>query len=175
MRCEVHRFHHPARRTLAATAAALLALLAFASIAFAETDPLEAEARAIAHQLRCPICETVSVADSPSQLAQEMRAVIRQKLAEGMTREEVLAYFRERYGDEVLLEPPREGRGALVWWTPVVAVVLGGALTVAFVRRWLWQSSGPSPDPLLSDRTPDRPDLEERLEAELQATRETSS
>ena len=73
---------------------------------------LDDEALEIGAMLRCPICQNVSVAFSPSQLAVQMRGVIRQKLEAGETREQIIQYFVDRYGESILLEPPKRAQRA---------------------------------------------------------------
>ncbi len=89
----------------------------------------------IASGLRCPVCHNLSVVDSPSQLAQEMRATIARHLRAGDSDDEIRAYFRDRYGAWNLLSPPKEGIGMIAWLGPVVAVVSGAAAIAAVLRR----------------------------------------
>ena len=89
----------------------------------------------IAAELRCPVCQNLSVADSPSALAREMRAEIRQRLAAGASDADVRAYFVERYGEWVLLEPPRRGLNLVPWLLPLAGITLGAALWFGLVRR----------------------------------------
>ncbi len=64
-----------------------------------------------------------------------MRALIREKLAAGESPDQIIAYFVSRYGEWILLEPPRRGLGWIVWIAPLGVLVLGGALAVRFLRR----------------------------------------
>lgn len=116
----------------------LLAVIALCSLlgGVALADGLDDESRRIAKQLQCPVCEGVSVADSPSELAGQMRGVIRRKLEQGEGEREIVGYFMERYGDGVLVEPPRRGLALAVWLGPL-AVLLGGAILLAsLLRSW---------------------------------------
>jgi cytochrome c-type biogenesis protein CcmH len=101
----------------------------------AQAQDLDEEARAIGHLLRCPVCESLSVADSPSQLAVQMRELIRARLAAGDSREQILDYFAERYGDSVLLSPPKTGFTAIAWIAPYVGLAAAIAFLVWAVRR----------------------------------------
>ncbi|MFQ6672179.1 MAG: cytochrome c-type biogenesis protein CcmH, partial [Candidatus Tectimicrobiota bacterium] len=83
-------------------------------------DPRVAE---VAKELRCPICQNLSVADSPTALASQMRALIAEKLAAGESPEAVKDYFTTKYGDWVLLRPKREGFTWLVWLLPVAGLL----------------------------------------------------
>ena len=82
----------------------------------------EEEVHAIATQLRCVVCQNLSVADSPSEMARQMRDLIRERLAAGDRPEQVMAYFVQRYGDWVLLAPPARGLNLLLWLAPFGAV-----------------------------------------------------
>ncbi len=100
----------------------------------ASTQDLDARAHAIAAQLRCPVCQNESVADSPSELASQMRALIREKIVAGETDEQILDYFVSKYGQWILLEPPRRGLLWLVWVAPAVALLVGGYLALSYVK-----------------------------------------
>ncbi len=123
----------------------LAALLALSLAVPARADDLDGRAREIAKKLQCPVCQTISVADSPSELAAQMRAIIREKLAEGWTEDQIINYFVERYGEGVLLEPPRQGFGLLAWVGPAVGVLFGLAIIAAAVRAWLRPRSEAEP------------------------------
>lgn len=89
----------------------------------------------VASGLRCPVCRNLSVGDSPSQLAEEMRASIRQMLTEGKSPEEVRRFFVARYGDWILLSPKSNGVGLLPWVAPLAALILGALLVARVVNR----------------------------------------
>lgn len=127
---------------------------------------VEQEARAIARLLKCPVCQNLSVADSPAPLAQQMRQLIRQRLEAGQSREAILAYFVGRYGEEVLLDPPKAGFNGLLWWG-AAAMPLGGLLLVALrLRRWLRQRPAAPAEAPLSEA--ERRAYEALLERELE-------
>ena len=90
----------------------------------------------LASELRCPVCQGNSIQDSPSELAQQMRDVIRDQLRSGKTPEEVRAYFVDKYGEWILLAPRAEGLNLIVYLVPVVAVLLGGLIVWRTVRKW---------------------------------------
>ena len=96
---------------------------------------LDDRVREIASGLRCPVCQNLSVADSPSPLAREMRSEIAERLEAGATPDQVRAFFVERYGEWVLLAPTREGLNLLPWLVPIVGVVFGVGLWVYVLRR----------------------------------------
>ncbi len=81
--------------------------------------------------LRCPVCQGLSAADSQAESAVAMRVRTEDLVRAGYSDEQILAYFVERYGEWVLLEPPRQGLNWLIWLAPLI--VLGcGALAVAW-------------------------------------------
>lgn len=100
-------------------------------------DPaLEERVREIAASLRCPVCLGLSVEDSPSQLARDMKDFIRKRLREGAEPEEIRQHFVDLYGEWVLMTPEPEGLNLALWIVPVLAVLGGIVLVGAVVRRW---------------------------------------
>jgi len=101
------------------------------------TDPSPAaRAQRIASELRCPVCQGLSVADSSSPTARAIAEDIRRRLGAGESDAEIRQAYVDRYGEWVLLQPAGAGFGALLWALPVGGFVLGaGVLAFAF-RRW---------------------------------------
>jgi cytochrome c-type biogenesis protein CcmH len=116
----------------------------------------------IAAQLRCVVCQNLSVADSPSEMASQMRAIIRERLAAGESPADVQRYFVDRYGEWILLSPPRRGFNLLVWLLPVAAVVVGLVATGALVWRWTRRRRGARTSPVAVDAA-----MRERIRREL--------
>ena len=119
----------------------LLALLV-ASPAQAISDPAEmlpnpaqeARAEQVGRQLRCLVCQNESIEDSGADLARDLRSIVRQRVAAGDTDGQVTAWMVARYGDFVRLRPPFNGVTALLWLSPVLALLIGLA-AIAFGRR----------------------------------------
>lgn len=120
---------------VAAAVAVVAVSVALASTRYGGARTLEERTTAIAAQLRCPVCDNLSVADSPSRLAGAMREEIGAQLAAGRTDEQVRAFFVERYGEWMLLDPPRRGLNLVPFLFPIVAVAVGAATWIAVVRR----------------------------------------
>ena len=123
-------------RTLALLVAAV-AVVGLAAV-FASDGPdrpasIDDRVHEIGAGLRCPVCLNLSVADSPSALAGEMRAEIETQLRSGRSPEQVRAFFVDRYGEWILLAPP--GLNLLPWAIPLVGLLVGAALWIGFVRR----------------------------------------
>jgi len=134
----------------------LVQLFSVLPLAVAAQPPdLEAQARQIAAELRCPVCQNLSAGDSPSELAQQMKGIILEQLKEGKSADEIKAYFVSKYGEWVLLSPPARGFGLLVWVLPYVVAVAGIVLVLLVVRRWTGKKGRQEPsaaDPALLAR-----------------------
>jgi cytochrome c-type biogenesis protein CcmH len=98
---------------------------------------------ALSAQLKCQQCVGESVADSQSPSAIQFREEISAQMARGNTDAEILNYFVERYGRDVLLTPPSTGIGSLVWIVPVVGLAGAVLLLVGSFRRWRTTSGTP--------------------------------
>ena len=133
--------HPAARRTRLARSDALLAALlaivvgaALLAALMPHATSLDARATRLEAELRCPVCRGVSIADSPAQMAQEMRALVRDQLAAGASDDEVLSFFVARYGRWILLTPSPSGVELGLWLAPD-AIVVAGALCLVLLRR----------------------------------------
>ena len=92
------------------------------------SDPtLEARARDVSAGLRCLVCQNQSIDDSAAPLAKDLRVIVRERLQAGDSDDKIRAFLVQRYGDFVLLKPPFEASTLLLWGTPFLVVVLGGA------------------------------------------------
>ncbi len=107
----------------------------------------DGEARDIATKIRCPVCANLSIADSPSEIAGQMRELIGEKLAQGQNQEEILAYFVSRYGEWILLEPKKEGINLLLWLLPFLGVGGAGLFAYLFLRRLPAPPAKPGKEP----------------------------
>lgn len=99
-----------------------------------EGPALDARAKEIAGLLRCPVCQGLSVGDSPSTMASNMRAQVKDLAAAGYDQEQILAYFERSYGEFVRLKPPLRGVNWLVWLAPAFGL-LAGAAVIAWALR----------------------------------------
>ena len=113
---------------------ALLVLgLLMAGPAHAVSDPAEmlanpaqeARAEQIGHQLRCLVCQNESIEDSGADLAKDLRGIVRQRVAAGDTDSQITAWMVARYGNFVRLSPPFTALTAVLWLSPLLAVLIG--------------------------------------------------
>ena len=117
-------------------------------VASVAEDPLERQMLEIAKDLRCAVCQNQPVAESNSDLAKDMRVIIREQLVAGKSRAEILDYFVQRYGDYVLLKPPYARTGTVLWILPPVLLLLLAVLAWFFIRRHAQHQPPPAPPPL---------------------------
>lgn len=125
--------------SLAAIAiAVVLALRPHADTAAERVDRITSE-------LRCVVCQGLSVRDSPSESARQMRDIVAQRVGEGQSDEQIRDEFRDKYGDWVVLAPPLLSWSGLVWIVPLVALLAG--LAVAWRRASAATPAPPEPAP----------------------------
>ncbi|WP_420413646.1 cytochrome c-type biogenesis protein [Roseibium sp.] len=129
------------RLSLRPLLAALIALTLASSTALAVdgsemfADPAKEErAREIGRQLRCMVCQNQSIFDSNSGLAKDLRVLVRTRMEEGETDKEILSYIADRYGDYVLLNPRLSLKNAVLWLTPVMALLLSLGAAIGYMR-----------------------------------------
>jgi cytochrome c-type biogenesis protein CcmH len=139
--------------SMAARAALLVIMVAVSNAAAAaqQADPpqaavireteLDRQVKDVSSQLRCVVCQGLSIQDSPSSLAQEMRGVVREQLEAGRSPEQVKAFFVDRYGEWVLLRPKASGFNLLIYLLPIT-MILGGAAFV-FLKARTWTRAAP--------------------------------
>jgi cytochrome c-type biogenesis protein CcmH len=109
----------------AATAAAPLAL-----------DPgEEARAQQLEREIRCLACENEPISQSTAEIAQDMRGLVRERVAAGDSDAEIREFFRERYGDFVLLRPPVSATTYALWITPFALLLIGAGVVWSLRRR----------------------------------------
>jgi cytochrome c-type biogenesis protein CcmH len=112
---------------------------------------LDRRTQEVGSLVRCPVCQGMSVADSPAEMAVNMKGQVRELLARGYTEEQILKYFELSYGQFVLLRPKFEGVTAAVWVIPVIALLAGIGITFFSLRKLGRKpDAAPLSDPYLS-------------------------
>lgn len=126
-------------RTLRFSFFALLLIVAsfLVSPAFAQdtNPPTDDEVNAVAKQLYCPVCENTPLDVCPTQACAQWRDLIRLKLSQGESEEEIKQYFVDNYGARVLNEPPREGLNWLAYLVPPLAILAGAVFLFRAFQR----------------------------------------
>jgi cytochrome c-type biogenesis protein CcmH len=129
---------------------ACLAALIASGAAFAvqpdevlKNPSLEARARDLSRELRCMVCQNQSIDDSEAPLARDLRVLVRERLTEGDTDQQVLDYLVVRYGEFVLLKPRLEWHTLILWGLPPVALI--GGMFGLFVMMRRSKSANPEP------------------------------
>jgi len=95
----------------------------------------EALAREIFHELKCVVCEGQSLAESDAVLARQMRERVRELVAAGQSRPQILAYFTATYGDTIRMTPPFTGRTVLLWALPLLLLAVGVGIVRGAIAR----------------------------------------
>jgi cytochrome c-type biogenesis protein CcmH len=129
----------------------MIAALAFlAALVAPLPDPaLEARAQALDAEIRCVACENEPISQSTAEIATDMRAMVRERIAAGDSDAEVRTFFARRYGEFVLFRPPLTGETIALWSAPAVLLVLGLALI------WRMRAQGQKLDSSLAGEADD--------------------
>lgn len=140
----------------------LVVALAIGSVGHHGSTDMQSRVRAIASDIRCPVCSGQSAADSQAPESQALRSIIQQRLQQGQSAGEIKAYIVSLYGEGILLRPETHGLGLLVWVLPVVAfAAAAGGLVYALGRKRRRPHMTPTDD--------DRSLVEEALRARPEA------
>ena len=150
----------------------LIALMtAPAALAQGNGEELEKQAQEIDQMIMCPVCPAETIDQAQVEISFQMRALIREMLAEGSTKEEILDYFVDRYGPDILAAPPKSGANLLAWILPIVGMAagIGGVYLVirAMAKRERPQASATPAvalTPEQDDPEQDNPELAPYLE-----------
>jgi cytochrome c-type biogenesis protein CcmH len=91
-----------------------------------ENPKLEARAQTLFHELRCVVCQSEAISDSPAQVASDMRKHVRNQIMAGKSDDEIKNYLVAQYGERVLMRPKMNERNALLWFGPLFILIAGG-------------------------------------------------
>ncbi len=124
--------------------AVLLLSAALPVMAQEPTEPVsDDDVNEVAKELYCPICESTPLDVCATQACADWREVIRTKLSDGQSGDDIKAYFELQYGPQALAEPPRSGFTLAVWILPIVAVVIGAFIFARYVRGLRGKADSP--------------------------------
>ena len=154
----MNRFLHTCQRM---TLGILLSLFLFSSISMAdEAKPLadnpelEAKVQTIAIELRCLVCQNETIAGSHADLALDLRNQIRAQLQNGKSKDDIIAYMVDRYGDFVLYKPPVKSNTLVLWFGPFIILLIGLWALLRHIRqeRVVTELVSGNPDDVLKAR-----------------------
>ena len=130
------------------------------------SGPLSAEemltmAQGIDKGLMCPICPSETIDQSQTEIANQMQIMVREKLAQGESSDDIYQFFVDRYGLGILAEPPKSGFNLLIWVIPPIGLLLGSIVLTLTVRAMRRENHGQTKE----DDLPPLADLEPYLSA----------
>ena len=102
---------------------------------YVKSDYVTNKTREIAQNIRCLVCQNQSIDDSSSQIAQDLRILIKEKIETGSTDKEIYEYLSNRYGDYILLNPPLKTNTILLWFLPFIILILGLFLVMKILKK----------------------------------------
>lgn len=115
--------------------AVAIALMAALAVTLVATTPTEADRiEHLGSQIKCPVCQGESIANSPADMARDMMGLVEERVAEGATDQQIIDELLGSYSGAVLLDPPASGNTLILWLAPFAALVLGVGV-IAWWRR----------------------------------------
>ncbi len=147
-------------------------LLALGALAFFTADParaqgptLDDEVNRIAKNLYCPVCPNTPLDVCSTQACVQWRALIKEKLQQGQTEQQIRDYFVQQYGQQVLGAPPPQGFNWLAYILPAIGIILGAGIAWFTVRQWLVRRGDGATAPVETPAIPK--EYAERIEKDL--------
>lgn len=99
------------------------------------SDPKQQESyETLTKELRCLVCQNQTIADSNAELASDLRRQVSEMLAQGKSKEEIVQFMTDRYGDFVLYKPAFKGKTLLLWIAPIAFLVIGLIAVLLVIR-----------------------------------------
>ncbi len=111
------------------------ASLAKEAVPMAADEQVEQRLISISEEMRCLVCQNETLAGSHAELAEDLRREIREQIKQGKTNEDIMSYMVSRYGDFIRYRPPLKATTLLLWFGPGLALLLGIAVLLAYLRR----------------------------------------
>ena len=128
-------------------------------------DDLQAQTKEVAKTLRCAVCQSESVWESNAELALQMREIIRERLQQGESPEQIRTYFVGRYGDFILLKPRTFGLNWLLWVGPFLLLLTGGVFLLKNIRSWTKESASAPAENLESLSEEEQKKIEQEIQS----------
>jgi len=143
----------------------VFASLLIVSVAYAQIKtPTDNDVLRVAKQLYCPVCPNTPLDVCETKACEDWRAQIRDELSQGWTDQQIIDYFVTQYGQRVLAEPQRKGFTSLIWFLPLIVVLVGLSIVYEILRNWRKQK----PVPMAIASMPEIPDaILKKIEREI--------
>ena len=90
--------------------------------------------REISQNIKCLVCQNQSIDESNSEIAKDLKVLIKNKLKNGVSDDEIYNFLRDRYGDSILLKPPLKTNTILLWFLPFIILVFGSFFVIRFLK-----------------------------------------
>ena len=90
--------------------------------------------REISQNIKCLVCQNQSIDESNSEIAKDLKVLIKNKLKKGVSDDEIYNFLRDRYGDSILLKPPLKTNTILLWFLPFIILVFGSFFVIRFFK-----------------------------------------
>ena len=90
--------------------------------------------REISQNIKCLVCQNQSIDESNSEIAKDLKVLIKNKLKDGVSDDEIYNFLRDRYGDSILLKPPLKTNTILLWFLPFIILVFGSFFVIKFFK-----------------------------------------
>lgn len=90
--------------------------------------------REISQNIKCLVCQNQSIDESNSEIAKDLKVLIKNKLKNGVSDDEIYNFLRDRYGDSILLKPPLKTNTILLWFLPFIILVFGSFFVIRFFK-----------------------------------------
>jgi cytochrome c-type biogenesis protein CcmH len=100
-----------------------------------EDPKLEQRMRALTEQLRCPVCQNETLADSKATLAEDLRQQMREQMKAGRSDQEIVAFLTQRYGDYVRFKPPVKATTYLLWFGPFIVLIAAIGVLYSYLKH----------------------------------------
>jgi len=133
------------KRLIAVIALATSPLAAAQTPSQAFTPEVESQAREIGKSLRCVVCQNQSIEESNAPLAADMRRLVRERVSAGESKDDVMAYMTDRYGNFVRMQPPLQLDTLLLWFGPLLLLIGAGFAWFAYLRPAGKRDLAPAP------------------------------
>jgi len=113
-----------------------------ASAQYHNEEALQKTAREIYDLIMCPLCAGQTIAQSSNETSKQMRDLVLKKLRQGETKEEILQYFENRYGERIMAKPDKKGFNLILWISPYILVAFAAIVIYFLIRRWSASAEG---------------------------------